>query len=412
MAPAIFSNGDSPEISAAAGLKDVAATALNGGSIIHTPQPNPSLQATADHNLKLVEAPVLEPKRGEVLLHVKATGICGSDVHFWKSGRIGSLVFEGDCILGHEAAGVVLKCGEGVTNLVPGDRVAIEPGVPCGECFLCVDGKYNLCEDVKFAGVYPYAGTIQRYKIHPAKWLHKLPSNISFAEGALLEPLSVVIHGIRTAGLNLGCGTVICGAGPIGLIALAAARASGAHPIVITDIEPKRLQFAREFVPSCQTYQVDPSLSAEDNGRRIRQLFRHADDDGLQENTGDLQQEYYAPRTVLECTGVESSVCTAAFTVRRGGTICVIGVGKSIMNNLPFMHISLAEIELKFINRYRDTWPAGIACLSGGILDLKPLVTHVYPLEDAIDALHLAADPRNGSIKIQIVDEADENAMP
>ncbi|KAL7811177.1 GroES-like protein [Trichoderma aethiopicum] len=376
-----------------------------------TPRPNPSLQATADHNIKLVEAPALRPERGEVLLHIKATGICGSDVHFWKSGRIGSLVFEGDCILGHEAAGVVLKCGEGVTHLKPGDRVAIEPGVPCGQCFLCLDGRYNLCEDVKFSGVYPHAGTIQRYKTHPAKWLHKLPNDISFAEGALLEPLSVVLHGIRTAGLALGCGTVICGAGPIGLIALAAARASGAHPIVITDIEPKRLQFAREFVPSCRTYQVDPSLSAEENGRRIRQLFRTSEDQSLESAEGDVLEEYFAPRTILECTGVESSVCTAAFAVRRGGTICVIGVGKSIMNNLPFMHLSLAEIELKFINRYRDTWPAGIACLSGGILDLRPLVTHVFPLEDAVAALHLAADARNGSIKIQIVDEADEDVL-
>lgn len=113
---------------------------------------------------------------------------------------------------------------------------------------------------------------------------------------------------------------------------------------MITDIEPKRLQFAREFVPSCRTYQVDPSLSAEENGRRIRRLFRHADVDVSQDTVEDLHQEYYAPRTILECTGVESSVCTAAFTVRRGGTICVIGVGKSIMNNLPFMHISLAEV--------------------------------------------------------------------
>jgi L-iditol 2-dehydrogenase len=259
-------------------------------------------------------------------------------------------------------------------------------------------------------------------------WNSRLPSKLSFAEGALLEPLSVVLHGIRTAGLNLGHGTVICGAGPIGLIALAAARASGAHPIVITDIEPRRLQFAREFVPLCRTYRVD--------GRRIRRLFRNDDDDSLQDLEHDLTQEYYAPRTVLECTGVESSVCTAAYTVRRGGTICIIGVGKSVMNNLPFMHISLAEvcktstryqchvdfslytnnrdgkIELKFINRYRDTWPAGIACLSGGILDLKPLVTHVYPLEDAVNALHLAADPKNGSIKIQIVDEVEEHALP
>ncbi|CAI7614287.1 hypothetical protein N7533_013350 [Penicillium manginii] len=355
--------------------------------------PNPSLQVTADHKLKVVEAPVNAPGHGEVLVHIKATGICGSDIHFWKTGRIGSLVFEGDCIIGHEASGIVLQCGEGVSHLKAGDRVAVEPGVPCEHCFLCDEGRYNLCEDVQFAGVYPYAGTIQRYKVHPAKWLHKLPDNVTFAEGALLEPLSVVMHGVKTAGLSLGRGVVVCGAGPIGLIALAAARASGAHPIVVTDLEPSRLAFAKGFVPSCITYQVDRTKDAEGNAQAIRALF------------GD--SEYVAPETILECTGVESSVCTAAYTCRRGGTVMVIGVGKAIMNNLPFMHISLAEIDLRFINRYRDTWPPAIQCLSGGILDLKRLVSHVFPLEKAEDALHLCADTRNGSIKVLVVDEEE-----
>ncbi|ODM19696.1 hypothetical protein SI65_04682 [Aspergillus cristatus] len=170
---------------------------------------------------------------------------------------------------------------------------------------------------------------MQRYKIHPAKWVHKLPDNVSYAEGAMLEPLSVAMHGIRTAELTLGRGVVVCGAGPIGLIALAAARASGAHPVVVTDLEPRRLEFAKEFVPSCTTYQVDPSLDAQGNAARIRNLFG--------------EEEYYAPETVLECTGVESSVCTAAYTARRGGSVVVIGVGKAIMNNLPFMHMSLTE---------------------------------------------------------------------
>ncbi|KAJ5090956.1 hypothetical protein N7532_009640 [Penicillium argentinense] len=362
-------------------------------SVLKASHPNPSLQVTADHNLKSVDAPVYAPGHGEVLLHVKATGICGSDIHFWKTGRIGSLVFEGDCIIGHEASGVVLQCGEGVGNLRPGDRVAVEPGVPCEHCFLCDEGRYNLCEDVQFAGVYPYHGTVQRYKVHPAKWLHKIPDNVSFAEGALLEPLSVVMHGIKTAGLSLGRGVVVCGAGPIGLIALAAARASGAHPIVVTDLEPARLAFAKEFVPSCITYQVDRNKDAQGNAQAIRALF------------GD--SEYVAPETILECTGVESSVCTAAYTARRGGTVMVIGVGKAIMNNLPFMHISLAEIDLRFINRYRDTWPPAIQCLSGGILDLKKLVSHVFPLERAQDALHLCADTRNGSIKVLVVDEQE-----
>lgn len=145
----------------------------NHREILQAPLPNPALQVTADHKLKAVEAPVYAPGPGEVLVHVKTTGICGSDVHFWKAGRIGSLVVAGDSILGHEGTGVVIKCGPGVSSLKPGDRVAIEPGVPCETCFLCRMGKYNLCEEVQFAGVYPYDGTLQRYKVHPVRWLHK-----------------------------------------------------------------------------------------------------------------------------------------------------------------------------------------------------------------------------------------------
>ncbi|KAK8010051.1 sorbitol dehydrogenase-like protein [Apiospora arundinis] len=362
-------------------------------NVVKTSHPNPALQVTADHQIKMVEAPVEQPGPGQVLLHIKATGICGSDIHFWKAGRIGTLVIEGDCILGHEASGIVLKCGEAVTNLKVGDRVAVEPGVPCEKCFLCQEGRYNLCDDVQFAGVYPYHGTLQRYKVHPAKWLYKIPDNVSYAEAALLEPLSVVLHGVKTGGLSLGRPALICGAGPIGLLALAAARASGAHPIVITDLEPKRLAFAKDYVPSCITYQVDRNLSSEENAVAVRKLFG--------------EDEYSAPQTVLECTGVESSVILATFAVRRGGVVCVIGVGKSVMNNLPFMHISLAEIDLRFINRYRDTWPAGLACLGGGILDVKKLVSHTFPLEKAMEAMNICSDLSNGSIKVQIVDEVE-----
>jgi threonine dehydrogenase-like Zn-dependent dehydrogenase len=150
----------------------------------------------------------------------------------------------------------------------------------------------------------------------------------------------VVLHGIRRAGLTLGRGAVICGAGPIGLIALLSSRASGAHPLVITDLEPKRLEFAKKLVPECETYQVQRDLSSEDNAKRIRKLF------------GD--SEYGCPETVLECTGVESSIVTGAFAVRRGGTLMVIGVGRPVINNIPFMHLSLAEVS----NFYHFTLPS------------------------------------------------------
>ena len=153
----------------------------------------------------------------------------------------------------------------------------------------------------------------------------------------MLEPLSVVLHGVETARLALGRPVLVCGAGPIGLIAAAAARASGAHPIVITDIEPRRLSFAETYVPQCQTYRIDPMLDNEEQARRILALFQV----NIQ---ADPLSEVRAPLSILECTGIESSVITACFVARRGGTITVIGVGKPTMHNLPFMHISLAEV--------------------------------------------------------------------
>lgn len=149
------------------------------------------------------------------------------------------------------------------------------------------------------------------------------------------------MHGISRTRLSLGRPALICGAGPIGLIALAAARASGAHPLVITDLEPKRLEFAKTLVPGCLTYQVDRNLDAQGNASNIRKLY------------GD--SEYEAPDTALECTGVESSIVTAAYVTRRGGEVMVIGVGKDVIHNIPFMHISLAEVNTLLVTQNVDT---------------------------------------------------------
>lgn len=173
---------------------------------------------------------------------------------------------------------------------------------------------------------------------------HRIPDNMTFTEGALLEPLSVVLAALREASLTLGQGAVICGAGPIGLTALLASRASGANPIVITDVEPKRLAFAKQLVPSCLTYQIDTAADARANARGIRKLF------GARGGEGEDGEEYLAPPCVIECTGVESSVCTAAFAARRGGRVVVVGVGRNTLNNLPFMHLSLGEVRLSSHN--------------------------------------------------------------
>lgn len=259
--------------------------------------------------------------------------------------------------------------------------MAVEPGIACSVCFLCADGRPNLCQEVVFSGVYPHAGTIQRYKVHPARYLHNVSEKISFGTAALLEPLSVAMHALRTTPIHMSTPVAVFGAGPIGLLTMAVARASGAHPIVISDVDEGRLQFAKSFLPECITYKVDLAASPQQNGRNVRTLFE-----------GDGKDpEYDMPHLVLECTGVESSIATAAFTVRRGGRINVVGVSsKPNINNVPFMHLSLAEIELRFINRYHDTWPAAIRALEGGLIDpekLQGLITHTFLLEDAVQAM-------------------------
>ncbi|PHH61595.1 hypothetical protein CDD81_8110 [Ophiocordyceps australis] len=372
---------------------------------------NPSLVVTADGRLKMENAAIEEPGPNEVLLHIRATGICGSDMHFWQHGRIGDIAVESDCILGHEAAGVVVKVGGGVTHLKKGDRVAVEPGVPCGQCFLCTNGRYNLCQKVAFAGVYPDHGTIQRFKRHAASHVHKLPDNVSLSTAALIEPLSVALHALRTSPITLGAPVAVFGAGPIGLLAMAVARASGAHPIVISDIDASRLRFAQVFEPSCITYQVRRDASPADSGREMRALF--ASRRSGSPLGGD--SEYDMAQLVLECTGTESSIATAAYTVRRGGCINVVGVSpKMTIDQVPFMHLSLAEIKLLFINRYHDTWPAALRAIEGDLIrqdKLESMVTHKFALDDAVAAMELVASqqrrrsPGQTVVKVQIVDD-------
>ena len=369
---------------------------------------NPALTVTPEHTVSLQPSPIPKPSRTQVLIHVRCTGICGSDLHLWHTGHIGPLVVDRPCILGHEASGTILAVGQDVTHLKAGDNVAIEPGVPCEQCWLCHEGRYNLCEKVKFSGVCPENGSVRRFMVHEGRYCHKMPPEMTHKKGALLEPLAVVMHAINECkgAIGLGTGVLICGAGPIGLIALKSARASGAWPLVITDVDEGRLEYATVTCPGVKTWKVDTIKTEADNSESIRGLFgctgRDVDGGGLDE------EEYLAPQCVLECTGVESSVITACYSARRGGMVMVVGVGRSRMNGLPFMHLSLAEIDLKFINRYRDMWPAAINVLGEGhVLDLDELVTHTFKLERAVEAIETCSDRMKRSVKVQIVDDTE-----
>lgn len=253
---------------------------------------NIAISTSPSHDLNILDTDIPDLRPDECLIHVRATGICGSDVHFWKHGNIGSSIITTDCGLGHESAGIVIKTGPAVKNFKVGDRVALECGIPCSKptCRACRTGQYHGCPEIIFYSSPPVNGTLRRYHAHPEAWLHKLPDHLSFEEGALLEPLSVALAGIDRSGLRLGDPLVICGAGPIGMVCLLAAHAAGAAPIVITDLDDNRLKVAEQLVPRVRTVTVQKNENPKDTADRIKVA---------------LGQE---AKLVIECTGVESSV--------------------------------------------------------------------------------------------------------
>lgn len=221
---------------------------------------------------------------------------------------------------------------------------------------------------------------------------------MSFEDGAMLEPLSVALAAIERSGLRLGDPCLVTGAGPIGLITLLSARAAGASPIVITDVDEGRLQFAKSMVPDVRTYKVQTGLSAEENAQGIIDTMNDGQGSGL---------DALRPRLALECTGVESSVASAIWSVKFGGKVFIIGVGKNEMK-IPFMRLSTQEIDLQYQYRYSNTWPRAIRLVKNGVIDLRKLVTHRFPLEDAIKAFETAANPRTGAIKVQIMSSEED----
>src|SRR5438105_8606435 len=190
---------------------------------------------------------VPEPAAAEVRVEVKSGGVCGSDVHYFEHGRIGPYVMDSPLVLGHEAGGVVAAVGAEVTSLQVGQRVSIEPGVPCRACRQCLSGHYNLCPDVRFFATPPYDGAFCQFMAMPAAFVYPVPDSISDDAAGLLEPLSVGVWACRRTQVAPGSPVLVTGAGPIGLIAAQTARAYGAAAVTVTDVNPHRLRLAEKL---------------------------------------------------------------------------------------------------------------------------------------------------------------------
>jgi len=341
-----------------------------------------SMKAAVLHgplDLRLESRPVPTPAPDEVLVAVRAVGVCGSDVHYWRSGRIGDFVVRSPLVLGHECAGVVAEAGSAVRSLKPGDRVALEPGVPCRRCAWCKSGRYNLCPDVVFMATPPVDGAFAEYVAHPADFAYVLPEGVSLEEGALLEPLSVGLHAVRRSGLGPGGSVLVAGAGPIGLTALLAARAAGAAAVLVSDVVPNRLEMARKLGASAALDVRSVDLAAE--------VARLTDGLGVD--------------VAIECSGAPAAQTAALASLKRGGVVVLVGMGTETMA-LPVADLQSRELDVRAVFRYANTYPAAVGLVASGQIDLEPLVTHHFTLDEVCQAMETAHGRTGGAIKVVV----------
>ncbi|MHC1772092.1 MAG: NAD(P)-dependent alcohol dehydrogenase [Flexilinea sp.] len=332
------------------------------------------------NKMEIREIPVPTPKETEVLVKLEYVGICGSDVHYFHDGRCGDFVVDGEFLLGHECAGTVVELGKNVTTLKKGDRVALEPGITCGHCEYCKSGRYNLCPDVQFLATPPVAGCYENYIAFPENMCFKLPDNISTKEGALVEPLSVGMHAANQGEVQLGDHVIILGSGCIGLVTLLACKAHGATDITVVDIIPKRLEYAKKLGATRVINSAEKDVIAE-----------------MEKLTGGA-----GTGKVFETAGSTVTIAQTPYLVKNGGTIILVGLSANPEVTFNFGKIMAKEAKIVSVFRYRNIYPAAIAAISDGLIDVSGIVTHEFNFDDIQKAFECNIKDKNVVVKAVI----------
>lgn len=305
------------------------------------------------------------PGPGEVLVQVKAVGICGSDMTIFRYGGIGVNKATQPLIMGHEGAGMIAAVGPGVTRWQAGDRVVMEAGIPCRRCEFCKTGHYHLCLDVAFAGIPHTHGYMTEYVIMPEDFVFSLPEELSFTTGTVIEPLSIGLMAAREAEIQVGHSVAIFGSGPVGLTTLLAARAHGATRCFVTDIVPRRLQFALELG-------ADEVIDGR-NGDPVARILEATGGKGVDR--------------ALETAGSPQTVAMTIRAVKRGGTVGLVGVLHQPEVALDVVRIVRSGLRVHGVFRYANIHPIAVDLVRAGRVNLDAFVTHTFPLEDIQAAL-------------------------
>lgn len=315
-------------------------------------------------SLVVEERPVPSPGPHEVLVQVAAVGVCGSDVHYYRHGRIGDFIVNEPMILGHETSGRIVAVGDFVGTSRIGQRVAVEPQHPCRRCEQCTAGRYNLCPDMEFYATPPIDGALCKYVTIDTEMAHAVPDSISDEAAALLEPLSVAVATMRKAAVAPGSTILIAGAGPIGVVCAQTARAFGAARIVVSDPVASRREKVLEFGA---TEVLDPM-------------------------TFDVAALCPQVDAFVDASGAAAAVVSGIKAVGPAGRVVLVGMGAGDYA-LPIGYIQNMEITVTGVFRYTDTWPAGIHLVTSGAVDLDGMVTGRFDLEHVADALDSDTDP-------------------
>ena len=323
------------------------------------------------------ERPIPVPGKNEVLVKIEYVGICGSDLHYYESGRIGDFIVEPPFVLGHEAGGVVVETGSDVTHLKVGDRVALEPGKTCGKCEFCKEGKYNLCKDVIFFATPPVDGVFQEYAAHEAELCFKLPENVSTMEGALIEPLAVGMHAARQGGACLGQTAVVTGAGCIGLVSLLSLKAMGVSRIIVVDVMEKRLEKAKELG-------ADLVINGKEEDA-VSKIMEFTEGKGF-----DLG---------IETAGSQITAGQLIRGAKKGAVIVFVGYSASGEMTLPIGMALDKELTFKTVFRYRNIYPIAIDAVASGKIDIKNIVTDYFELDNIPDALEKCVNNKEDIVK-------------
>ena len=315
----------------------------------------------------------------DVKIDIHTVGICGSDVHYYTRGAIGSFVVKEPMILGHEASGTVVETGAKVTNLQQGDRVCMEPGIPDPMSKASLLGMYNLDPAVVFWATPPVHGVTRTSVVHPAAFTFKLPDSVGFGEAAMVEPLAIGMHAAKKAAIKPGDTAVVTGAGTIGVVTALAALAGGCSRVIITDIKAEKLKIASGYKGI-----IPANPTSEDAVAKVMELT-----DG------------WGADIVFEASGSPAAAASAFDFIAPGGCVVFIGMPPGPVE-LDIVKAMSREVRIETIFRYANAYPRALALLGSGKIDLKPLITETYDFDDGIEAYDYAANPSPSSVKIQI----------